>query len=130
MCGKLIQLSLHGRQSTLLAFTQSNAVHECVGYFFDNLMTYALTLILRTSQYDTWRRPYFCPKVCSNNRTLIKINIHTYTSLTRPINPSSQQAALVLSGIATSYGLGDRGVGVRVPVGSRIFSSPNRPDRL
>jgi hypothetical protein len=33
-------------------------------------------------------------------------------------------------GIATSYGLDDRGVGVRVPVGSRIFSSPNRPDRL
>jgi hypothetical protein len=32
--------------------------------------------------------------------------------------------------IATSYGLDDRGVGVRVPVGSRIFSSPTRPDRL
>jgi hypothetical protein len=32
--------------------------------------------------------------------------------------------------IATSYGLDDRGVGVRGPVGSRIFSSPNRPDRL
>jgi hypothetical protein len=33
-------------------------------------------------------------------------------------------------GIATSYGLDGRGIGVRVPVGSRIFSSPNRPDRL
>jgi hypothetical protein len=33
-------------------------------------------------------------------------------------------------GIATDYGLYDRGVGVRVPVGSRIFSSPRRPDRL
>jgi hypothetical protein len=33
-------------------------------------------------------------------------------------------------GIATSYGLDDRGVGVRVPVGSKIFSSPDRPDRL
>jgi hypothetical protein len=32
-------------------------------------------------------------------------------------------------GIATGYGLDDRGVGVRVPVGSRIFSS-RRPDRL
>jgi hypothetical protein len=32
-------------------------------------------------------------------------------------------------GIATSYGLDDREVGVRVP-GSRIFSSPRRPDRL
>jgi hypothetical protein len=33
-------------------------------------------------------------------------------------------------GIATSYGMGDWGVGVRVPVGSRIFSSPDRPGRL
>jgi hypothetical protein len=32
-------------------------------------------------------------------------------------------------GIATGYGLDDRGVGIRVPVGSRIFSSPRRPDR-
>jgi hypothetical protein len=33
-------------------------------------------------------------------------------------------------GIATGYGLGDRGVGVRVPVEPRVFSSPRRPDRL
>jgi hypothetical protein len=33
-------------------------------------------------------------------------------------------------GIATGYGLDDRGVGVRVPVGSRFFSSPRRPDWL
>jgi hypothetical protein len=29
-------------------------------------------------------------------------------------------------GIATGHGLDDKGVGVRVPVGSRIFSSPSR----
>jgi hypothetical protein len=33
-------------------------------------------------------------------------------------------------GIVTGYGLDDRGIGVRVPVGSRIFSTPRRPDRL
>jgi hypothetical protein len=33
-------------------------------------------------------------------------------------------------GIATSYGLDDGGVGVQVPVGVRILTSPNRPDRL
>jgi hypothetical protein len=33
-------------------------------------------------------------------------------------------------GIATGYGLDDQRVGVRVPVGSRIVSSPRRPDRL
>jgi hypothetical protein len=35
-----------------------------------------------------------------------------------------------LGGIATGYGLDDRVVGVRVPVGSRIFSSQCCPDRL
>jgi hypothetical protein len=34
------------------------------------------------------------------------------------------------AGIATGYGLDSRGVGVRVPVGSRIFSSSHHPDRL
>jgi hypothetical protein len=33
-------------------------------------------------------------------------------------------------GIATGYGLDDRGVGVRVPVGWRILSSPRCLDRL
>jgi hypothetical protein len=33
-------------------------------------------------------------------------------------------------GIATGYGLDDRGVGVQVPVGVRIFSSSLRPGRL
>jgi hypothetical protein len=37
---------------------------------------------------------------------------------------------LSVVGIATGYGLDDLGIGVRVPGGSRIFSSPNRPDRL
>jgi hypothetical protein len=32
-----------------------------------------------------------------------------------------------LLGIAAGYGLDDRGVGVRVPVGSRIFSTSSRP---
>jgi hypothetical protein len=33
-------------------------------------------------------------------------------------------------GIATSYGLDDRGVGFRVPVRSRILFYPRRPHRL
>jgi hypothetical protein len=33
-------------------------------------------------------------------------------------------------GIATGYGLDDQGVGVRVPIGERIFSYPSSPDRL
>jgi hypothetical protein len=33
-------------------------------------------------------------------------------------------------GIATGYGLDDRGVGAQVLVELRIFTSPYRPDRL
>jgi hypothetical protein len=33
-------------------------------------------------------------------------------------------------GIVTGYGLEERGVGIRVPVGARIFSSTRRPDRF
>jgi hypothetical protein len=32
-------------------------------------------------------------------------------------------------GIAISYWLADQGFGVRVPVGTRIFYSPHRPER-
>jgi hypothetical protein len=44
-----------------------------------------------------------------------------------PVETGSWYSAV---GIATGYGLDDRAVGVRVSVGSRIFSSPCRPDRL
>jgi hypothetical protein len=47
--------------------------------------------------------------------------------LRSPHSLGSQNNAV---GVATGYGLDDRGVGVRVLVESRIFSSPRRPDRL
>jgi hypothetical protein len=50
-----------------------------------------------------------------------------YIFLQLPLSSRSRDSVV---SIATSYGLDDRGVGVRVPVGPRIFSSPNRPDRL
>jgi hypothetical protein len=49
------------------------------------------------------------------------------TDLTNLLLPHSWDSAV---SIVTGYGLGDREVGDRVPVGSRIFSSPRRPDRL
>jgi hypothetical protein len=47
--------------------------------------------------------------------------------VTNTSNGSSRDSIV---GTATGYGLDDRGVGVRVPLGSRIFSYPRRPDRL
>jgi hypothetical protein len=46
----------------------------------------------------------------------------------KPLKAHNQRFFSV--GIATGYRLDDRGVGVQVPIRSRIFSSPCRPDRL
>jgi hypothetical protein len=54
----------------------------------------------------------------------LKKFIHYIGSRTRDLSASSTV------GIATAYGLDDRGVGVWVPVGPRIFAFPYRPDRL
>jgi hypothetical protein len=43
------------------------------------------------------------------------------------LKPRSRDSAV---GIATGYGLDNGGVGIQVPVGSRIFSSSSCPDRL
>jgi hypothetical protein len=50
---------------------------------------------------------------------------HIFLFVPRPL--WSRNSAV---GIATGYGLDDRGVRVRVPVGSRIFASSRRPYRL
>jgi hypothetical protein len=57
--------------------------------------------------------------------------LHNLSSLNSVINNLCEAGSLDSSvGIATGYRLDDWGVGVRVPVGPRIFSSPSRPDRL
>jgi hypothetical protein len=56
----------------------------------------------------------------------LKIGLVLFTSLCKRSVKSQDSAG----GIATGYGLDDRGIEIRVPVGSRSFSSPRRPDRL
>jgi hypothetical protein len=61
-------------------------------------------------------------------------------SVLRQISPTHFVTTFILNmhfksrgsavGIATGYGLDDRGIGVRILVRSRIISSPYRPDRL
>jgi hypothetical protein len=52
--------------------------------------------------------------------------VHVFLNIHYPPIVSRDSAV----GIATGCGLEDREDGVRIPVGSRIFSSPRRPDRL
>jgi hypothetical protein len=42
----------------------------------------------------------------------------------------TMKKTVIYVAIATGYGLDDRGVGVRVLVGLRIFSAPSHPDQL
>jgi hypothetical protein len=49
-----------------------------------------------------------------------------FTNTTTEFSRSSDSVV----GVATGYGLDDREVGVRAPVGARIFSFPCHPDRL
>jgi hypothetical protein len=53
--------------------------------------------------------------------------MQTYTLPVDFMGVESRDSAV---GIATGYGLDYQGVGVQVPVGARIFTSPCSPDRL
>jgi hypothetical protein len=69
-------------------------------------------------------------------RISVYVTVIPNTYFTVPSNPMGRPNRLVSHlislevGIATGYGLDDRGVAVRVPVGSRIFSCPRRPHRF
>jgi hypothetical protein len=58
----------------------------------------------------------------------ISLNLLRNTLHKFPFNYDRRRDSIV--GIATDYGLDDGGVGVRVPVGSSIFTSPRHPDRF
>jgi hypothetical protein len=65
-------------------------------------------------------------KCISSNKTLVIVFISTeFMNIWNTIR--SRHRVVI---IATGYRLDDRGIGVRIPVESRIFSSPRRPDRL
>jgi hypothetical protein len=63
---------------------------------------------------------YRGPEECSPYHSVIRFNII--------LAPTRSRDSAV--GIATGYGLDDQGVGVRVPVGTRIFTSLCPPNQL
>jgi hypothetical protein len=73
--------------------------------------------VLVTSFSQRFRKMYNCPHLVSQDFIA-----------SAPPPPETLWSLDSSVGIATGYGLDDRGVGVRVPVESRIFSS-TRPDR-
>jgi hypothetical protein len=68
----------------------------------------------------------FIEKISVNNTQINTAHSHTNLISTELITSTCYSAV----GIATGYGLDDRGVAVRVPGGSRIFTSQSHPDRV
>jgi hypothetical protein len=60
-------------------------------------------------------------------RTLPTSLLKIHFNIILPYTPRSRHSVV---GIATGYRLDDRGAGIRVPVGSSIFSFPPRPDQV
>jgi hypothetical protein len=82
-------------------------------------------LFIRMKNWNTRQNYNF---ILLNFRTFIGKKIFwKYFFLSLKIFRDSRDSSV---GIATGYGMDDRGVGVRVPVGLRIFYSLRRPDRL
>jgi hypothetical protein len=71
-------------------------------------------------EFDLWDQQIFY--VSASQSLCPRPKIWSHICLSR-----SRDSAV---GIATGYRLDDEGVGVRVPVGTRNFTSPCRPDRL
>jgi hypothetical protein len=70
----------------------------------------------------THRPEQLWPSYSSETLVAYSFNLHAYSDIV-----GSRDSVVAIS---TGYGLDDRRVGVRDPLGSRIFSSPCRPDRL
>jgi hypothetical protein len=62
--------------------------------------------------------------VCAISKESRQLHLDVYKEVLHYIQGSRDSVV----SIATVYGLDDRGVGARVPVGSKIFSSPHCPD--
>jgi hypothetical protein len=76
-------------------------------YFLSSWKTMS-SLNLHSTSYDKWTVRFVVP-----NKDLVMIYSHDRS----------------VDGIVTGYGLDVRGVRARVPLGSRILTSPYRPDR-
>jgi hypothetical protein len=84
---------------------------------------WSVTMGLQQSHRFLWS--HSAPCVTSSVQPVIRLISLTYSS-----HIESQRALDSSVGIAAGHGLDDRALGVRVPVGSRIFTSPYRPHRF
>jgi hypothetical protein len=106
----------------------------CEGIFFAHCPCYMNIWLCSTASALPNK---FCYNLFVCNFRIESINLHKNRNELIPKNMhiSIETQNILEAGIAQSvywlcYGLDDRGVGVRVQVGSRIFSFPHCPDRF
>jgi hypothetical protein len=68
--------------------------------------------------------------VLNSDGTRVEKNTYCHCLFTYLNETKKKNNRVIIVGIVIGYGLDDGGVGVRVPVVSRIFSSPHHPDWL
>jgi hypothetical protein len=125
---------------------QGTDIESIIGYgWWDNCQKYWLLLqVLKICFFD-FAFSLFCKGPCFSMKCQNQFVIYFmyelwgmqcyswlrhYTTSWKVVGSIPDVIGFSIVGIATSYGLDDQGVGVRVPIGSRMFSSTNRPDRL
>jgi hypothetical protein len=113
---KYIFAALVKYRSTLILFNANFPLIETFFFFFFSFPL-LLKLLLIISYYLLILFPLFPTSIFHSSLNFISY----YTPLVRRDNAV---------GIAAGYGMHGRGIGVRVPVGRKIFSSSRRPGRF
>jgi hypothetical protein len=115
----------HLNQTNFQLFLSTISIDGCTHIYLDRSIPHPAGSIIHNQsiiqriciRYSLFK--YHESQIILNEGNYIQVGLHNFT-----LNRHS------VVDIATGYELDDRGVGVRVPVGSRIFSSLCLPDRL
>jgi hypothetical protein len=94
---------------------------------------WGLSFVMRTVQYKILKRQFFLWGQYSTKYYKASVLLwRQYSTKCYKVSVQlyGRYSAQWRAGIATGYGLDDWGVGVRVSVGTSIFTFPHRPDRL
>jgi hypothetical protein len=107
---------------------------QIIGYFINNIIQQCSSNIKKFYQKysyfwyaDFGHKNYLLYRSFVWNSELTQSTFLNFSLRSYNFSCQSRDSAV---GTATGYGLHDGGVAVRVPVGSRIFSSRSRPDRF
>jgi hypothetical protein len=115
-------VDINRKFATQKKFALGSLVVQLVEYFYGRPV---LRLVSHISKKINIEMPF--SKLNFRNLTLYVPNVRWTWN---PVIYEEYKSHGIAVGIATGYRLDDRGIWVRVPVGSRMFTSPYRPELL